>query len=98
MSKIVNLSCALFLMLTMSAIAFGQSTVSGAIGGVVTNPNKEVVPGASITVLNTETNKEDTGTADDQGSFRIGNLQPGNYSVTVNGSGFSPFTQSNVIV
>jgi carboxypeptidase family protein/TonB-dependent receptor-like protein len=98
MSKIVSLSCVLFLMLTMSAIAFAQSTVSGAIGGVVTNPNKEVVPGATVTVLNTGTNKEDNGTADDQGSFRIGNLQPGNYTVTINGAGFSPFTQNNVVV
>lgn len=97
MSKIVNLSCVLILTLAMSAIAFGQSTVAGAIGGVVTNPNKEVVPGASITVLNTATNKEETGTADDQGSFRIANLPPGSYLVTVNGTGFSPFTQ-NVIV
>ena len=98
MSKIVNLACVLFLVLTISAIAFGQGTVTGAIGGVVTNPNKEVVPGATITVLNTGTNKEDNGTADDQGSFRIGNLQPGNYAVTINGSGFSPFTQNNVVV
>jgi hypothetical protein len=90
MSKTVNLSCVLFLMLTMSAIAFGQSTTSGAIGGVVTNPNKEVVPGATVTVLNNGTNKEDTGTADDQGSFRIGNLQPGSYTVTIQWLGIQP--------
>src|SRR6185503_5284048 len=97
MSKILHLSCALFLTLAMSAIAFGQSSTLGAIGGVVTNPNKEVVPGASISVKNLETNKEDTGTADDQGSFRIVNLQPGNYSVTINSAGFGAFTQ-NVVV
>lgn len=97
MSKIPSLTCVLFLTLAISATAFAQSSTSGAIGGVVTNPNKEVVPGATVTVLHTETNKEETGTADDQGSFRISNLAPGNYSVTVNGSGFSPFTQ-NVVV
>jgi hypothetical protein len=97
MSKILSLTCVLFLTLAISATAFAQSSTLGAIGGVVTNPNKEVVPGATITVLNTETNKEDSATADDQGSFRVSNLVPGNYSVTVNGSGFSPFTQ-NVVV
>ncbi len=45
MSKIVKLSFLFILVLAMSAIAFGQSTVTGAIGGVVTNPNKEVVAG-----------------------------------------------------
>lgn len=97
MSKILNLSCAIFLTLALSAVAFGQGTTFGAIGGVVTNPNKEVVPGASVTVKNIETNKEDTGTADDQGSFRIANLVPGNYEITVSGTGFSPFTQKVVV-
>ncbi len=60
MSKFVKLSFVLSFILGMSAIAFGQSTVTGAIGGVVTNPNKEVVPNASVTVRNTGTNKEDT--------------------------------------
>ena len=97
MSKILSLTCVLFLTLAISATAFAQSSTLGAIGGVVTNPNKEVVPGATITVLNTETNKEDSAIADDQGSFRVSNLAPGNYSVTINGSGFTPFTQSVVV-
>jgi len=79
-------------------VAFAQSTTTGAIGGVVTNPNKEVVPGASVTVKNAGTNKEDSATTDDSGRFKVPNLQPGNYSVTVNSSGFSPMTQENVVV
>src|SRR6185295_16178369 len=86
------------LVLALSGVAFAQSTTTGAIGGVVTNPNKEVVPGAAIAVKNTETNKEDSATTDDTGRFKVANLQPGRYSVTVNSSGFSPLTQENVIV
>jgi hypothetical protein len=82
----------------MSAIAFGQSTVTGAIGGVVTNPNKEVVPNAAVTVRNTETNKEDSATTDDQGRFKVAGLQPGTYAVTINGTGFSLYTQEQVTV
>ncbi|HEY6803106.1 MAG TPA: TonB-dependent receptor [Pyrinomonadaceae bacterium] len=98
MSKIVKLSFVLLAMLALSSIALAQSTTTGAIGGVVTNPNKEVVSGAAVTVHNTETNKEDSATTDDQGRFKIVNLQPGNYSITINGSGFSPFTQEKVVV
>ena len=98
MSKFVKLSFVLSLILGMSALAFGQSTVTGAIGGTVSNPNNEVVPGASVTVKSTDTNKEDTATTDDQGRFRIANLQPGIYSVTINGAGFSPYTQDRVVV
>ena len=75
-----------------------QSTTTGAIGGVVTNPNREVVSGAAVTVLNVETNKEDSGTTDDQGRFKVVNLRPGIYTVTINGSGFSPYTQEKVTV
>ena len=98
MSKIVKLSFVVLITLALSAITFGQSTVTGAIGGVVTNPNKEVVPGAAVTAKNTETNKEDTATADDQGRFRLPNLVPGTYAVTINGAGFSAFTQNKVVV
>jgi len=34
-----------------------QSTTTGAINGTVTNPNKEVVAGATVTVKNNGTNK-----------------------------------------
>ncbi|MCU1266994.1 MAG: hypothetical protein JWM21_3312 [Acidobacteria bacterium] len=98
MSKILRFSFATFLVFAMCALAFGQGTVTGAIGGVVTNPNKEVVPGASVTVKNTGTNKEDSVTTDDQGRFRIANLEPGTYNVTINASGFSAYTQEKVIV
>jgi hypothetical protein len=88
----------LLFILGASAMAFGQSTVTGAIGGTVTNPNKEVVPNASVTVRNSETNQEDTATSDDQGRFKVPGLQPGSYVVTINGAGFSPFTQEKVLV
>jgi outer membrane receptor protein involved in Fe transport len=98
MSKFVKSAFACFLVLALSAIAFGQSTVTGAIGGVVMNPNKEVVPGAAITIRNAGTNEESTATTDDSGRFRVVNLQPGTYSITVNATGFSPFTQEKIVV
>ena len=51
MSKIIRLSFAVLMAVALSAVAMAQSTTSGAIGGVVTNPNKEVVPGAAISVV-----------------------------------------------
>lgn len=98
MSKTVKLFFISLLVLGLSAVASAQSTTTGSIGGVVSNPNKEVVPGASVTVKNTGTNKQDTATTDDTGRFKVANLQPGTYAVTVNASGFSPLTQENVIV
>src|SRR5688572_31922270 len=98
MSKIVNLAFVFTFVIAMSGIAMAQSTTTGAIGGSVTNPNNEVVVGAAVTARNSETNKEDTATSDDQGRFRIVNLQPGVYTVTVNATGFGLFTQDNLVV
>jgi hypothetical protein len=99
MLKSLRFSLAALLLIAIGALAvMAQSTVTGAIGGVIMNPNKEVVPGAAISVRNVETNNEETATSDGEGRFRVVNLQPGTYSVTVNSTGFSAFTQDKVVV
>jgi outer membrane receptor protein involved in Fe transport len=99
MLKSLRFPLAALLLITMSALAvLAQSTVTGAIEGVIMNPNKEVVPGATVTVRNIGTNNEETATSDSEGRFRVVNLQPGTYSVTVNSQGFSAFTQEKVVV
>src|ERR1044071_2938091 len=98
MAKIVKGCFVCLFVLALSTFAFAQSTTTGSIGGVVSNPNKEVVPGAAVTVKNVGTNQESNATTDDTGRFKVANLQPGNYAVTVNSTGFSPMTVENVTV
>jgi hypothetical protein len=99
MRKIFSFSFAALLVLALSAFsAMAQSTTTGAIGVTVTDPKGAVVPGATVVARNSETNKEDTATTDDEGRARITNLQPGTYTVTAEGSGFGKFTQQNIVV
>lgn len=99
MRKFLHLSLApLLVFACMCTSAFAQSTTDGAIGGTVKDPNGAIVTGASVTVRNQETNKESTGTTDDEGRFRIVQLPPGNYTVTINQSGFATFTQQSIVV
>src|SRR5260370_26609677 len=99
MSKFLKLSIVSLLVVAICAIsAMAQSTVTGAIGGLVTNPNKEVVPGASVTVKNAGTNKEDTAATGDEGRFKVPNLQPGEYTVTIAATWFANYTQERVVV
>src|SRR5919112_5137183 len=81
-----------------AASAAAQSTTQGAVGGTVKDPQGAVVANASVTVKNEETNKEVSATTDDEGRFRVVQLDPGNYTVTINASGFAAFTQQKVVV
>ena len=98
MSNFAKLFFVISLVFGTFVVGFSQSTTTGAIGGTVTNPNDEVVQGATVTVKSVETSKEDSEVTDDQGRFRIVNLQPGSYTVTVNATGFGLFTQDLVTV
>jgi Carboxypeptidase regulatory-like domain/TonB dependent receptor len=94
-------ACALFLLISLAFGAAGaaaQSTTQGAVGGTVKDPQGAVVANAPVTVKNEETNKEFAATTDDEGRFRVVQLDPGTYSVTVSASGFAAYTQQKVVV
>jgi hypothetical protein len=82
----------------MCALSAMAQTTTGSISGTITNPNKEVVAGATITVKSNATNKESTATSDDNGGFKVLNLDPGTFTVTINASGFAPSTNDGVVV
>ena len=104
MSRSILHRAASALALVALCLAFGagraaaQSTTNGAIGGVVKDPNGAVVVGATVVATSKETNRESTATTDDEGRFRIVELQPGNYSLKVNASGFGEFIRPTVVV
>ncbi len=99
MCKFLRFGFASLVLVAMCALsAMAQSTTTGAVNGTVTNPNKEVVVGATVTVKNNGTNKEATATTDDNGGFKVGNLEPGVYTVNANGSGFAPYINPGVVV
>jgi hypothetical protein len=97
MSKFLRFCFTPVLIFAFCAAAWAQSTTTGAIGGTVTNPNKEVVKGATVTITNNGTGKEDTATTDDDGHFKVAQLQPGEYSLTVNSSGFAAYTAKTIV-
>jgi len=84
--------------LGLGTAAAAQSSTDGAIGGVVMDQQKAVVPNAAVTVRNVSTGREDTGASDATGRFRIIHLQPSAYLVGVTRSGFALQTVEGVIV
>jgi hypothetical protein len=62
---------------------------SGTILGTVKDPNGSAIPGAKVTVLNTQTGLKREMTTNDQGDYEFGFLPIGLYSVTAERGGFS---------
>lgn len=82
---------------SIAANSFAQSAALGGIAGIVRDGAGGVIPGATVTVTNTGTSAKRTVTADGEGHYAAGFLQPGIYEVIVSaGSGFGRVDQKNV--
>lgn len=78
--------------------AMAQTATTGAIEGTVTDPQGNAVPNATVTVSGSNLISAQTATTDDQGRYRIGNLPPGKYDVTVAAvSGFAETKRSEQV-
>jgi hypothetical protein len=83
----------LFAAATISAYAQG---LTGQISGTVADPTGNFIPGAPITLINTNTNQAREATTDATGSFVFTQLLPGNYSLTVSQAGFKKYEQRDI--
>jgi hypothetical protein len=85
------------LLLLTGRIVFAQSTTEGAIGGLVVDQSKGVLPGVTVTARNMATNSSTTTTTDESGHFTVIRLQPGTYAVEIMLTGFASSAR-NVVV
>lgn len=99
MSKLVRLSYAVLLVLTISIVTMAQSQgSSGQIVGVVTDSNGAAVPNATVKVTNKDTGLERSANSSDEGLYTVVLLPPGTYTVVAESSGFSAATIDDVVV
>ncbi len=69
---------------------WGQGEGTGSIEGVVSDPSGAVMPGVEVTIRNMGTNAVRTAVTDGRGHFLADLLQPGDYEISAQQSGFSP--------
>jgi len=91
--------CALFLAGLAIALPGHAQTITGQIGGVVTDSLGAVVPGAIVTVVNSDTGEVvRTISTDSKGTYTVPLLQVGTYSVHIAIPGFGPRSVDNIQV
>ncbi len=77
-----------------AALAFAQST-TGRLLGTVSTPDG-VLPGATVTITDTQTNRTLTAVTNESGAFNFERMTFGIYKVTVTASGFKTYEAIDV--
>ena len=94
----VILATTVFFLLVIAGTLFAQTPGTGAISGTVSDPSNHVLAGAPILAVNNATHISRTAVTSAEGLFRISLLPPGKYTVTVNATGFAPYSSQPVDV
>ena len=91
--------CLLLLLLLCAPVVFGQAQSNAAdIQGTVRDATGAVVANATVTARNPGTNFSRSVTTNDEGSYRIINVPPGDYEVTVEATNFKKAVLPKVTV
>src|SRR5713226_6689204 len=79
----------IFTLALLAASAFGQTSGSGTITGTLKDPSGAVVPGAAVTIRNTDTSIDRKTQTTEAGIYTATFLRPGHYEINVSKPGFS---------
>jgi hypothetical protein len=81
--KLFALSPLLLSFALSAGSVLAQTASTGSIEGTITDQNGAAVPGITVKVTSTNLISPQTATTDDSGRYRIPNVPPGRYTVTV---------------
>ncbi|MFZ0807468.1 MAG: TonB-dependent receptor, partial [Candidatus Sulfotelmatobacter sp.] len=83
--------------LVVPAVIVAQSTVTGAISGVVTDQSGAVLPDVSVTMKSVEKGFSQTTKTNAQGAYQFPLLEPGTYTVTISAANFKTTTATSTV-
>ncbi|MBV9613647.1 MAG: carboxypeptidase regulatory-like domain-containing protein, partial [Acidobacteriaceae bacterium] len=83
-----TLTCAFVFLSVTAGLCFAQTTFSGNIQGVISDPTGASIPEATVHLRNIDTGVEATAATSSGGNYRFSSLAPGRYMVSVEAKGF----------
>jgi hypothetical protein len=87
----------IFLILLSFASSAAAQTHRGSVRGRIFDPNKAVIPGAEVKLINRDTSKERTVLSGPEGQYSITSLEPGSYFLQVKFPNFETSRQEIVV-
>src|ERR1700754_1672386 len=91
-------SLKIFVIILSLLAGLSAQTYQGAILGTVTDKSGAVLPNAKVTITNTGTNQARVLNSNQAGEFSAPNLEPGNYSITVEAQGFRKTERPRILL
>ena len=85
-------------LLILAANPIRAQVLYGSVVGTVEDPSGAVIPGAAVTLTNTNTAAARESKADEQGRYTFVSLLPGTYSMAVTATGFRSLTRTGITV
>jgi len=89
-----NVVLSVLLVVLLTPVLFGQATSS--LTGVVTDPSGGVVPGATITIVNTQTGAQRETVSNDAGAYTLSQVTPGTFQLTAKKTGFTSVEMKDI--
>ena len=97
-AKFTTIAVILLILLAVSSTSSAQTAVTGGLNGVVTDSTGAVVPGATVTIVNTATGDTRVLTTNAAGRYTAPFLKPGAYTVSASAQGLQSSTTSAQIL
>lgn len=88
----------LALALAVASRAFAQTVAVAQLSGTLTDESGGILPGAEVTITQTETGMSRFVITDTKGGYVFTNLPVGPYKLTARMSGFTPFEQTGIVL
>jgi Carboxypeptidase regulatory-like domain len=82
-------------LITACSLGYGQN-VNAVVTGTITDAQGAVIPGATVTFKNTAAGTQQTSITSQSGTYRVGDLIPGTYEMTVSLTGFQTVQQPGI--
>src|SRR5690349_7309298 len=90
------LACGLVVSLLFAVVPASAQTGTSSVRGTVSDAQGNVVPGASVTLIDPTTNQTRTQVSSDNGNFACDRVPPGTYRVEAEAEGFKKVVLTDV--
>src|SRR5258706_1633372 len=91
-------TCAALVLVFLCASCAVAQDYRGKVQGIVSDENGAAIPGAHVVLRNTQTGVDVTRQSDDDGHYIFDFVEPGEYIIVIEQTGFKKAVQENVIV